>query len=90
MLGAEFVPLYLGLMIQLALLMGCSPVSDTHLDVYKRQVRAIKKIPKKLKNAPEFLEVRGEVYMPHEAFQHLCAEQELQGAAPFKLSLIHI
>ena len=22
--------------------------------------------------------------MPHEAFQHLCAEQELQGAAPFK------
>ena len=44
-------------------------------------VRAIKKIPKKLKNAPEFLEVRGEVYMPHEAFQHLCAEQELQGAA---------
>ena len=47
-------------------------------------VRAIKKIPKKLKNAPEFLEVRGEVYMPHEAFRHLCAEQELQGAAPFK------
>ena len=47
-------------------------------------VRAIQKIPKHLKNAPEFLEVRGEVYMPHEAFQHLCAEQELQGAAPFK------
>lgn len=22
--------------------------------------------------------------MPHDAFQHLCAEQELQGAAPFK------
>ena len=47
-------------------------------------VRAIRAIPKKLKNAPEFLEVRGEVYMPHKAFQHLCAEQELQGAAPFK------
>ncbi len=47
-------------------------------------VRAIKKIPKKLKNAPEFLEVRGEVYMPHEEFQHLCAEQELQGDTPFK------
>ena len=30
------------------------------------------------------IEVRGEVYMPHEAFQKLCAEQELQGAAPFK------
>jgi DNA ligase (NAD+) len=47
-------------------------------------VKAIKRIPKQLKNAPEFLEVRGEVYMPHEAFRHLCAEQELQGAAPFK------
>ena len=47
-------------------------------------VKAIRKIPKQLKDAPEFLEVRGEVYMPHEAFQHLCAEQELQGAAPFK------
>ena len=47
-------------------------------------VRAIKKIPRHLKNAPAFLEVRGEVYMPHEAFQHLCAEQELQGTAPFK------
>ena len=49
-----------------------------------QNVRAIKRIPKTLKNAPEFLEVRGEVYMPHEAFQKLCAEQELQGAAPFK------
>ena len=41
-------------------------------------VRAIRSIPKKLKNAPEFLEVRGEVYMPHGAFQ------KLQGAAPYK------
>ena len=49
-----------------------------------RNVRAIRRIPKTLKDAPAFLEVRGEVYMPHEAFQHLCAEQELQGAAPFK------
>lgn len=47
-------------------------------------IRASKKIPKMLKNAPEFLEVRGEVYMPHEAFRHLCAEQELQGDTPFK------
>ena len=47
-------------------------------------IRATKKIPKKLKNAPEFLEVRGEVYMPHEAFQHLCMVQELQGDTPFK------
>lgn len=44
-----------------------------------QNVRAIKRIPKTLKNAPEFLEVRGEVYMPHEAFQKLCAEQGTAG-----------
>ena len=47
-------------------------------------VRAIRSIPKTLQGAPEYLEVRGEVYMPHAAFQKLCEEQELQGAAPFK------
>ena len=48
-------------------------------------VRAIRSIPKTLKEgAPAYLEVRGEVYMPHRAFQKLCEEQELQGAAPFK------
>ena len=47
-------------------------------------VLAIRSIPKKLKNAPEYLEVRGEVYMPHEVFKALCAEQENLGVAPFK------
>lgn len=47
-------------------------------------VMAIRRVPKQLKDAPEYLEVRGEVYMPHQAFQKLCAEQELQGAAPCK------
>ena len=47
-------------------------------------LRTIADIPKVLHGAPETLVVRGEVYMPHKAFQHLCAEQELQGAAPFK------
>lgn len=47
-------------------------------------VMAIRRVPKQLKDAPEYLEVRGEVYMPHQAFQKLCAGQELQGAAPFK------
>ena len=47
-------------------------------------VRAIRSIPKTLKGAPAYLEVRGEIYMPHGAFQKLCEEQELQGAAPFK------
>ncbi|MEG0762349.1 MAG: NAD-dependent DNA ligase LigA [Oscillospiraceae bacterium] len=37
----------------------------------------IKSIPKHLKNAPEFIEVRGEVYMPHDAFARLVEEQEL-------------
>ena len=39
-------------------------------------VRAIRSIPKTLKDAPEFLEVRGEEYMTHGAFQHLCAKQD--------------
>lgn len=47
-------------------------------------VMQIKDVPKKLKNAPEFLEVRGEVYMPHAAFEKLCAEQENRGEAPAK------
>lgn len=44
----------------------------------------IKTIPQRLADAPEFLEVRGEVYMPHEAFQQLYAQQELEGKQPFK------
>jgi DNA ligase (NAD+) len=47
-------------------------------------VAAIRDIPKKLIGAPEFLEVRGEVYMPHEAFEKLRAEQEVEGVTPFK------
>ena len=47
-----------------------------------QNVRAIKRIPKTLKNAPEFLEVRGEVYMPHEAFQKLCASRNCRGPLP--------
>ncbi|MBQ8646544.1 MAG: NAD-dependent DNA ligase LigA [Oscillospiraceae bacterium] len=44
----------------------------------------IKAIPKQLKEAPAFLEVRGEVYMPHAAFERLVEEQELSDKAPFK------
>ena len=47
-------------------------------------IRASKKIPKTLKNAPEFLEVRGEVYMPHSAFFKLKEQQELEDKTPFK------
>ena len=44
----------------------------------------IRDIPKKLAGAPEFLEVRGEVYMPHAAFTALRAQQELEEKTPFK------
>ena len=45
----------------------------------------IRAIPKTLPSgAPEFLEVRGEVYMPHNAFFALKEEQELQDKVPFK------
>ena len=47
-------------------------------------IRAIADIPKQLLDAPEFLEVRGEVYMPREAFLKLKEEQELQDKTPFK------
>lgn len=41
-------------------------------------------IPKQLPDAPEFLEVRGEVYMPHSAFFRLKEQQELEDKTPFK------
>lgn len=44
----------------------------------------IKSLPKRLDNAPEFLEVRGEVYMSLESFQSIVAEQENNGEKPFK------
>ncbi|MEG2595967.1 MAG: NAD-dependent DNA ligase LigA [Ruthenibacterium sp.] len=44
----------------------------------------VKDIPKKLENAPAFLEVRGEVYMPREAFLKLVEEQEISEKQPFK------
>ncbi len=45
---------------------------------------AIRDIPARLDNAPELLEVRGEVYMPHAAFAKLVEEQELADKTPFK------
>ena len=44
----------------------------------------IKSLPKRLENAPGFLEVRGEVYMPVATFERLVAEQENNGEKPFK------
>lgn len=47
-------------------------------------LKTVKSIPLKLKNAPAFLEVRGEVYMPRETFLKLVERQEDNGETPFK------
>ena len=47
-------------------------------------LKTIRSIPLKLKNAPAFLEVRGEVYMPHTSFDRLCAMHEAEGKEPPK------
>ncbi len=47
-------------------------------------IRTIRSIPLKLTDAPEFLEVRGEVYMPRSSFMELVEQQELNDEQPFK------
>ena len=44
----------------------------------------IRSLPKRIANAPAFLEVRGEVYMSVKTFERLVAEQENNGEKPFK------
>lgn len=44
----------------------------------------IRSIPKVIENAPDFLEVRGEVYMPRAAFAKLNQQQEEEGKKTFK------
>ena len=44
----------------------------------------IKSLPKRIDNAPEFLEVRGEVYMSASTFERIVEEQENNGEKPFK------
>ncbi len=44
----------------------------------------IKSLPKKITDAPEFLEVRGEVYMSFATFDRLCEEQLDNDEKPFK------
>lgn len=47
-------------------------------------LKTIRSIPLKLKNAPPLLEVRGEVYMPRAQFERVIAQQEAEGEQPFK------
>lgn len=44
---------------------------------------AIADVRKKLKDAPEYLELRGEVYMKNDAFEAVNEKQELLGKKPF-------
>lgn len=45
--------------------------------------KVIGDVKKKLKDAPEYLEIRGEVYMKNEAFERVNERQELLGKKPF-------
>ena len=47
-------------------------------------LRTIRSIPLHMDNAPDFLEVRGEVYMSHESFLRLVARQEDMNEQPAK------
>lgn len=47
-------------------------------------LKTIRSIPLRIEDAPEFLEVRGEVYMPKSSFFELIEQQELNGENPFK------
>jgi DNA ligase (NAD+) len=49
-----------------------------------QNLRTVRSIPLKLKEAPPLLEVRGEVFMPVESFEKVVAAQELAGDTPFK------
>ncbi len=47
-------------------------------------LKTIRSIPLKLRESVPYLEVRGEVYMPHKAFEALNKKQEDLGLEPFK------
>lgn len=47
-------------------------------------VKTIRSVPLKLKEAVPFIEVRGEVYMSHASFDELVAQQELNDEKTFK------
>ncbi len=49
-----------------------------------QNLATIKSIPKRIENAPRFMEVRGEVYMPRAVFLKLAKQQEDEGKQPFK------
>ncbi len=49
-----------------------------------QNLAAVKSIPKYIPDAPRYLEVRGEVYMPKDVFSKLVRQREKEGKQPFK------
>lgn len=86
----EFVcePKLDGLAVELVYEEGLLRVASTRGDGFvgenvTENVRAMKSIPKVLKGAPEYIEIRGEVYMTKEAFRRLNEKQRLTGQKEF-------
>ncbi len=52
-------------------------------DNITENLKTLKQLPTVIKNAPEVLEVRGEVFMSHAAFQRMNQQREARGEAPF-------
>ena len=50
-------------------------------DDITQNVRGIRGLPESIANAPETLEVRGEIYMRHSEFERINSEREAQGQA---------
>lgn len=46
-------------------------------------VRTIQSVPLWIENAPPYIEIRGEVYMPHKEFQRINEEREAEGLPTF-------
>ena len=49
-------------------------------------LKTVRSIPLTLRDAPSFLEVRGEIFMPRTSFERVVAAQENNGEKPFKNS----
>ncbi|MBR6717206.1 MAG: NAD-dependent DNA ligase LigA [Oscillospiraceae bacterium] len=78
-----------GLSVSLEYENGVFTLGSTRGDGYVGEnvtanLKTIRSIPLKLKNAPPELEVRGEVYMPRASFERLSAQQEAAGEELFK------
>ena len=52
-------------------------------DDITQNIRTIRSLPLRIENAPERLEVRGEVYIPLAGFERICEEMSAAGEAPF-------